>query len=78
MAAFNSKLRSECLNAYWVIELEDSVKKLEVWRRHYNEDRPHSAIGHKMAGGLKQRRTSIDPNYLTKDNFIWRAKIPVK
>lgn len=43
--AFNSKLRSECLNAHWFFSLADACQKLEQWRRHYNEDRPHSAIG---------------------------------
>ena len=44
--AFNSKLRSECLNAHWFMILADAREKLETWRRHYNEDRPHSAIGY--------------------------------
>jgi putative transposase len=43
--AFNSKLRSECLNAHWFLNLQDACEKLEAWRRHYNEERPHSAIG---------------------------------
>lgn len=43
--AFNSKLRSECLNAHWFLSMADACKKLEQWRRHYNEERPHSAIG---------------------------------
>jgi putative transposase len=43
--AFNSELRSECLNAHWCFSLEDACEKLEAWRRHYNEERPHSAIG---------------------------------
>lgn len=43
--AFNSKLRAECLNAHWFMSLEDARQKLEGWRRYYNEDRPHSAIG---------------------------------
>ena len=34
--AFNSKLRSECLNAHWFMNLADAVEKLEDWRRHYN------------------------------------------
>jgi putative transposase len=42
--AFNSKLRSECLNTHWFLSLEDACEKLERWRRLYNEDRPHSAI----------------------------------
>lgn len=43
--AFNSKLRSECLNADWFFSIQDACKKLEDWRIHYNEERPHSAIG---------------------------------
>lgn len=45
--AFNSKLRAECLNAHWFLTLADSREKLETWRRYYNEERPHSAIGYK-------------------------------
>ena len=44
--AFNSKLRSECLNAHWFLPRADSREKLETWRRYHNEERPHSAIGH--------------------------------
>ncbi|MEO1407768.1 MAG: integrase core domain-containing protein, partial [Pseudomonadota bacterium] len=46
--AFNSKLRTECLNAHWFMGLADAREKLEAWRRHYNEDRPHSAIGYNV------------------------------
>ena len=44
--AFNGKLRAECLNAHWFMSLADACEKLEDWRSHYNEDRPHSAIGY--------------------------------
>lgn len=43
--AFNSKLRSECLNTHWFMTREDACEKLEEWRKYYNEERPHSAIG---------------------------------
>ncbi|MFZ7090827.1 integrase core domain-containing protein, partial [Primorskyibacter sp. 2E233] len=46
--AFNSKLRSECLNAHRFMSLADAQEKLEGWRRHFNEDRPHSAIGYNV------------------------------
>lgn len=46
--AFNSKLRAECLNAHRFMSLADAREKLEDWRRHYNEDRPHSAIGYNV------------------------------
>lgn len=50
--AFNSKLRSECLNAHWFMSLADAGEKLEDWRRHYNDDRPHSAIGYNVPSAL--------------------------
>ncbi len=34
------------LTAHWFMSLADTKEKLEDWRRHYNEDRPRSAIGH--------------------------------
>jgi putative transposase len=43
--AFNSKFRSECLNAHWFMSLDDARRKMEAWRRYYNEERPHSGIG---------------------------------
>lgn len=46
--AFNSRIRAECLNAHWFMSLADAREKLEDWRRHYNEDRPHSAIGYNV------------------------------
>ena len=46
--AFNSKLRAECLNAHWFMDLADAREKMEAWRRDYNEVRPHSAIGYNV------------------------------
>ena len=43
--AFNSRFRAECLNAHWFMSLADAQKKLEDWRKYYNEERPHGAIG---------------------------------
>ena len=43
--AFNSKFRSECLNTHWFMNREDACQKVEAWRRYYNTERPHSAIG---------------------------------
>ena len=45
--AFNGRFRAECLNTHWFLTLADASEKLEAWRRYYNEDRPHGAIGNK-------------------------------
>jgi putative transposase len=42
--SFNGRLRQECLNEHWFMRLEDAQRKIEAWRTHYNESRPHSAL----------------------------------
>ena len=42
--SFNGRLRQECLNEHWFMSLEDAQHKIEAWRAHYNESRPHSAL----------------------------------
>jgi putative transposase len=43
--SFNGKLRDECLNTKIFFTLEDARQKLERWRKDYNTQRPHSALG---------------------------------
>lgn len=43
--SFNGRLRQECLNENWFMSLEDARCKIEAWRIHYNQRRPHSALG---------------------------------
>lgn len=42
--SFNGSFRSECLNTSWFMSLEDARQKIEVWRKDYNEYRPHSGL----------------------------------
>ena len=46
---FNGRFRAECLNVQWFMTLADAREKLEVWRRYYNEVRPHGAMGNKVS-----------------------------
>ena len=43
--SFNGKFRDECLNEHWFMTLQEAQLVIEVWRREYNEERTHSAIG---------------------------------
>jgi len=43
--SFNGRLRQECLNAHRFLSLKDARTKIEAWRKDYNENRPHSALG---------------------------------
>ena len=43
--SFNGRLRDECLNVEWFNSLHEAREGLARWRRHYNQVRPHSALG---------------------------------
>ncbi len=43
--SFNGRLRDELLNGELFMGLLDARRKLEAWRRDYNQNRPHSSIG---------------------------------
>jgi putative transposase len=59
--SFNGKFRAECLNAHWFMSLDDARRKCEAWRRDYNEERPHSAIGNKPPIELINRSAPHGP-----------------
>jgi putative transposase len=42
--SFNGKLRNECLKVEVFFNLVDARRKLHLWRRDYNNCRPHSAL----------------------------------
>jgi putative transposase len=42
--SFNGRLRDECLNGEIFFNLADARKKLNRWRRDYNDHRPHSSL----------------------------------
>ena len=42
--SFNSRLREEYLNEELFHDLADAKRKIEKWRRYYNEERPHTSI----------------------------------
>ena len=76
--AFNSKVRSECLNLHWFMSRADTQEKLETWRRHYNEDRPYSAIGYNVPIALHYPGSAASPLHfcvlrrnLFEENFFY-------
>ena len=46
--SFNVRFRHELLNGESFYTLNEAQILIERWRRHYNEDRPHSAIGYNV------------------------------
>ena len=45
--SFNGKLRDELLNGEIFTSLQEAKVLTEVWRREYNQVRPHSSLGYK-------------------------------
>ena len=43
--SFIGRLRDECLNENWFINLTQARDIIESWRVDYNEDRPHGSLG---------------------------------
>lgn len=42
--SFIGRLRDECLNENWFINLSHARNIIEAWRKDYNEVRPHSSL----------------------------------
>ena len=43
--SFNGRLRDECLNENWFLNLHHARVLIEAWRKEYNEERPKKALG---------------------------------
>ena len=59
--SLNGKFRTECLNAHWFLSLADARRKCELWRRDYNDVRPHSALGYQTPSALLGRSPATSP-----------------
>lgn len=57
--SFNGRLRQECLDPHWFTCLDDLRRKTEDWRKEYNEDRPHSALGNLAPGEFAAKKAGI-------------------
>ena len=45
--SFNGKLRDELLDREIFCSLQEAEVLIERWRRHYNTEKPHSALGYR-------------------------------
>lgn len=68
--AFNGRFRVECLNAHWFLSLADAQKKLEDWRKYYNERAPTWRDRPEDADQLIESRWRNQPAIVTKAGEI--------
>jgi putative transposase len=59
--ASNGRFRAECLSAHVFLNLADARKKLEDWRKYYNEEQPHGAIGQRAPITLLKHDGAASP-----------------
>jgi putative transposase len=50
---FNGTVRDECLNMHLFVSVREARVRLEAFRRHYNEERPHSRLGYQTPSEFK-------------------------
>lgn len=53
--SFNGKFRDECLNEHWFQTLQQARTEIAIWRKDYNEVRPHSSLGRISPAEFAQR-----------------------
>jgi putative transposase len=61
--SFNGKFRDECLSVEWFRSREEARVVIATWRKHYNEDRPHSSLHYLTPAeyAARLRRGEIEP-----------------
>ena len=70
--SFHGRLRDECLNVSRFQNLFDARRKITLWRREYNEIRPHSSLGYQtpveFAGLVNHKSSGKDGGMTALEN----------
>ncbi len=59
---FNGTVRDECLNLHLFASVAEARVKLEAFRQHYNDERPHSQLGYQTPSEFKHAWVSAQAN----------------
>lgn len=59
---FNGTVRDECLNLYLFASVAEARVRLESFRQHYNDERPHSRLGYQTPSEFKRAWISAQAN----------------
>jgi len=60
--SFNGKFRDECLNQHWFRDVDEAQRLTEEYRKDYNQQRPHSALGNLTPEEFARRAAGADPH----------------
>ncbi len=64
--SLNGKFRDECLSMEWFRNRIEARAIIETWRRHYNEDCPHSSLGYRTPKQFKDEFQQQQPASTTR------------
>ena len=64
--SFNGKLRDECLNMEWFRSRTEARVLIEIWRRHYNDVRPHSSLQYRTPKEFRRHHESTHQGAILK------------
>jgi len=70
--SFNGKLRDECLSMEYFRKRLEARVVIEQWRRHYNEVRPHSALGYLTPAQYVQNQSGNDHEAIRLKQLVVR------
>jgi putative transposase len=59
--SFNGTCRDDCLNQEVFVDVPDAQRKIERWRRYYNQERPHSALGQRTPAEFGRQTRGLRP-----------------
>ena len=60
--SFNGRLRDECLNPSWFVNLPGAQRTIEAWRVEYNVARPHSGLADRTPAEFAESFLSTTPS----------------
>lgn len=68
--SFNGKFRDECMTEHWFQTLQQARSEIALWRKDYNEIRPHSSLGRIPPAEFTQRHRSKNKQPPASSNEI--------
>jgi transposase InsO family protein len=63
----NGRLRDECLNESWFVNLADARRTIEAWRVEYNVARPHSGLANRTPAEFTRTLAETRPPQLPSE-----------
>jgi len=64
--SFNGKFRDECLSMEWFRSRKEAAVLIEIWRRHYNDVRPHSSLDYRTPIEFRRHHESTQQGAILK------------